>query len=219
MKKISLMFLRFIGVIILLGCSATKSTTSTNPATTSSVTPAIPPVYWKQDMDKFIEVGDPVNLYNEFAIDVVVNIPIVRTVFKDGDRYNVDSTKTMFIPIEKLTRGTITNIRRNNHQDVVGLVVSFQERIDYLVNDINHYNNYELKFILNNKDKTYYLIGAKEILYDGVYYNANVFIHGNGSGDCRLMIYNHNVNKTTNITNPASGTDKSYGTKIVKDSN
>lgn len=200
------------GMIILFGCSLTKR------AIEPQIIKSISPVPWRQDIDPYIEVGDPVNFFNEYQIDIYVKIPKFITVFHNGKIYNIDSSKTILIPIPALTMGKLTKTLRNNRGELIGMIVLFEtenNNLDY-AEELRSTSNYEFTFLVNEGDKTFFLEGKKQILFNEKLFDVKLRIHGNGTGFCRLLTDYYSVDRSDYEIIPASGVDPEMGTKIIK---
>lgn len=216
-NRILLFLLQIIFVTFFFSCKTTEKVTVTEQPKPEVVEP-LALVPWTQDSDPLIEPGDPINFYNQFGIDVLIEIPNIVKVLQDGNKYTIDSSKTFFIPIKINTSGKLTKTIRSNRGELIGLVILFDisGEGEYSIELEKNESNYELTFNLLVRDKTFTLEGSKEIIFEGKHYKARLKIHGDGTGFCRLLTNDYAVDRSKSIIKPAEGVGPQLGTKIIK---
>ena len=197
-------------VIFYFGCSSTKDVTQVQTPPPDVVSP-IPPIPWLASTDPTIEVGDPIQFFNEEEIFVSVKDANTVTVLQDGNVYQIDNTPTLFIKIPALTRGDVVKIDRDDYGNVFRMVVRF----DYNIGAEEDVSIPEFGFSILESG-AFALEGSKQIEFNGKKYNVKVKFMSTGYKDCLLLSNYYPQDRKTYINLRATGVNQAKGTKVVK---
>ncbi len=193
-------------VFYFSGCRSSKEVSKT-PEPPLQQVQKTDPIPWTQDLDEGIAVGDPINFYNQFQINVKGSIPIRIKMYNDGKLQFKDSSIVFDYTIPALTKCELKDVSPKNGKPT-SFTVSFEQNGD---EDKNYYHVFKML-----PDKTFVLDSKMTLSLEGGEYPFTATINGDGSGKNRLLFYPEFTNSERTVGKPASGVPDAIGTKVIK---
>ena len=172
--------------------------------TPSSTATQKPPTKWYQNTYPGISVGDPVNFYNEYQIEVSARIPKKVLLMQDGTTYYVDSSTVVSMIVPKLTSGILKEVKKENGLPT-RMKISFDE------------NNpdYTFTFFVYS-DKSFVLDANCLVTYEGKKYKTQAFIRGGDKTGLNHLLSNFESIESLNKVESTAGGVNATGTKVIK---
>ena len=201
MKKI---FFFVIVVLFFSGCKTPQPIIQQTPETPSSTATQKPPTRWYQNTYPGISVGDPVNFYNEYQIEVSAKIPKKVLVMQDGTTYYVDSSTVVKMTVPRLTPGILKEVKKENGLPT-RMKISFDEGNP----------DYTFSFFVYS-DKTFVLDANCFVTYEGKKYKTQAFIRGGDKTGLNHLLSNFESIESTNKIESSAGGVNATGTKVIK---
>lgn len=201
----NLFFLIIMLVVVFWGCKTSQPTIQQQPSETpsSTATPK-PPTRWYQGTYPGIAVGDPINFYNEYTIEVSARIPKKVLLMQDGVTYYVDSSTVINMVVPKLTPGILKETKKENGLPT-RMKISFDEGN----------SDYTFTFFVYS-DKTFVLDANCFVTYEGKKYKTQAFIRGGDKSGLNHLLSNFETIESLNKVESSAGGVNAVGTKIIK---
>lgn len=205
-------------IFLMVGCYTTKKVEKvTLPPAQGAIKKEFVP--WFQDNDINIAVGDPVNFYNQYRINVIGKIPIEIKMLRNGKFIVKDSSINVNYSIPAKTCGKLVYVEPGMGGKPVSFTIQFEEGEDVENQDVgsneNKVENYNQVFNILS-DKSFTLVPRVKITVRGEEYYINATLNGDGSGKCRILVDKDTESNITNVGKPATGVQKIEGTKTIK---
>lgn len=198
-------FLITMLAFVLLGCKTPQPVMTQQPLETpSSTATQKPPTRWYQSTYPGIAVGDPINFFNEYQIEVSAKIPKKVLVMQDGTTYYVDSSTVVNMMVPKLTPGILKEVKKENGLPT-RMKISFDEGNQ----------DYTLSFFLYS-DKSFVLDANCVVTYENKKYKTQAFIRGGDKSGLNHLLSNFETIESLNKVESSAGGVNAVGTKVIK---
>ena len=219
LKKSAFVSVIFLMIIMMYGCPSKEITKAPEQKTELQKVAELPKLAWLVDNDIYIDTGDPIRFYNEYAIIAQGKIPIKIKSYHDGKFSIKDSSINFNYSIPADTKGELIKVEHK-----LGKPSAFIIRFDHSLQNENENGNleeqdstaYDHIFELQTNKEFSISLHPKIITIAGEKKSVDLGLHGNGSKKCRVMYKSENPNTESTIGAPASGVPDVIGTKIIK---